>query len=60
LIERLKGRGTDSDEKIIERINKAAKELDYAPKFDVILKNDDLHTACSQAEDLILNFINKE
>lgn len=60
LIERLKGRGTDSNEKIIERINKAAKELDYAPKFDVILKNDDLHTACSQAEDLILNFINKE
>ncbi|TKC00520.1 guanylate kinase [Pedobacter cryophilus] len=60
LIERLKGRGTDSDEKIIERINKAAKELAYAPKFDVILKNDDLHTACSQAEDLVLNFMNKK
>ena len=60
LIERLKGRGTDSDEKITERINKAAKELSYAPKFDVILKNDDLQTACSQAEDLVLNFMNKK
>src|SRR6201985_920781 len=39
LIERLTGRGTDSIEKLAERFEKAAKELDYAPKFDFILKN---------------------
>src|ERR1700755_1327706 len=32
LIERLTGRGTDSSDKLSERFEKAAKELDYAPK----------------------------
>lgn len=58
LIQRLTGRGTDSKEKLIERIVKAEKELNYAPKFDVILKNNDLKIACKEAEDLILKFIN--
>ncbi len=59
LIERLTGRGTDSKEKLAERIVKAEKELAYAPQFDVILKNYDLHEACEQAERLVLDFINK-
>lgn len=58
LIERLTGRGTDSTEKLAERIKKAEKELDYAPKFDIILKNYDLDIACKEAEELIFNFIN--
>lgn len=58
LIERLTGRGTDSEEKLAERIKKAEKELDYASKFDVILKNHDLDTACKEAEELIANFLN--
>jgi guanylate kinase len=58
LIERLTGRGTDSTEKLAERIKKAEKELDYASKFDVILKNYDLDIACKEAEELIFNFIN--
>ncbi|MDA9555495.1 guanylate kinase [Pelobium sp.] len=57
LIERLTGRGTDSDEKIKERIIKAEKELAYAPKFDVILQNNELDLACKQAEELVMNFI---
>ncbi|WP_017260178.1 guanylate kinase [Pedobacter arcticus] len=57
LIERLTGRGTESKEKVQERIAKAGKELSYAPKFDVILKNYDLNTACKEAEDLLLQFI---
>ena len=39
LKERLTGRGTDSEEKLKERFDKAEKELNYAPRFDVILKN---------------------
>src|SRR6201985_2234869 len=55
LKERLSGRGTDSAEKLKERFAKAEKELNYAPQFDVILKNDDLTTACEEAEILVKN-----
>ena len=57
LIERLTGRGTDSEEKLKERFAKAEKELKYAPQFDIILKNYDLETACKEAEGLVRNFI---
>ncbi len=59
LIERLKGRGTETVEKVKERIDKAAKELTYSPKFDVILQNTDLSMACKNAEELLLKFIEK-
>lgn len=59
LKERLSGRGTDSQEKLQERFIKAEKELQYADKFDVILKNYDLDTACKEAEKLVSDFINK-
>jgi guanylate kinase len=58
LKERLAARGTDSIEKLHERFIKAEKELDYAPQFDIILKNHDLQTACKEAEELVRNFIN--
>ncbi|WP_442589520.1 guanylate kinase [Pedobacter sp. AW31-3R] len=58
LKERLSGRGTDSPEKLQERFVKAEKELKYADKFDVVLKNFDLDTACAEAEQLISDFIN--
>jgi guanylate kinase len=59
LKERLTGRGTDSPEKLQERFIKAEKELAYADKFDVILKNFDLQTACLEAEKLVRDFISK-
>jgi guanylate kinase len=58
LKERLSGRGTDSQEKLNERFIKAEKELLYADKFDVILKNYDLETACAEAEQLVGDFLN--
>lgn len=57
LKERLTGRGTDSVEKLQERFIKAEKELQYADKFDVILKNYDLDTACATAEKLVSDFL---
>lgn len=60
LIERLRGRGTDSELKLRERIKKAEKELDYADKFDVILKNHDLAEACAEAEKMVREFLNSE
>jgi len=57
LIERLTGRGTDSTEKLEERFAKAKKELDYAPQFDIILKNHELEAACKEAERLVDDFL---
>jgi len=57
LKQRLAGRGTDSPDKLHERFIKAEKELNYAPQFDIILKNHDLETACKEAEDLVKGFI---
>jgi guanylate kinase len=57
LKERLTGRGTDSADKLKERFAKAEKELNYAPKFDIILKNNDLQTACKEAEELVKGFL---
>jgi guanylate kinase len=57
LIERLTARGTDTAEKLSERFIKAEKELNYAPEFDIILKNYDLQTACEEAGELVRNFI---
>ena len=57
LKERLTSRGTDSEEKLQERFIKAEKELLYADKFDVILKNYDLETACKEAEKLVGDFL---
>ena len=57
---RLSTRGTDSIEKVKERIEKAEYELDQAKFFDTILLNDNLPEACQQAERLIEDFLKKE
>lgn len=59
LKERLSGRGTDSPEKLKERFAKAELELSYADKFDVILNNFELNTACLEAEEMVLEFLRK-
>lgn len=45
LSRRLHGRGTDTEEVIQTRLDKAAYELTFAPQFDQIIVNDDLETA---------------
>ena len=57
LKQRLEARGTESDEKIRNRLNKAALELKFARKFDVILLNDNLAEALSEAEQLVAGFL---
>lgn len=59
LKERLRGRGTDGEEKLKERFAKAETELTYAGKFDVVLNNFDLESACQEAEELVLDFLAK-
>ena len=57
LRQRLKGRGTDSDEMIEKRVDKAEYEMTFAPKFDKIIVNDRLEDAQQEAEAAILQFI---
>ena len=57
LRKRLNGRGTDAPEVIESRIAKAEFELSYADKFDVVIINDDLHTAKADALKVISDFL---
>jgi guanylate kinase len=41
------------------RISKASAELATAPLFDVIIENDNLEKALTEAEHLVSDFINK-
>lgn len=57
LRERLINRGTDSPEMIEKRLSKARKELEYAPKFDVVIINDDLNKAKTTALSIVKQFL---
>lgn len=59
LEQRLRGRATDSQEKIAERIGKAEYEMTFAPRFDKIIINDNLKEAQSEVEQLIRDFLSK-
>jgi guanylate kinase len=54
---RLVGRATDSPEVIEQRLAKAEYELSFAPKFDVVIVNDDLETAKQEALSIITRFL---
>lgn len=55
---RLEGRGTDAPEVIESRIAKAEYELSFAPKFDVVIVNDELQKAQTEALDTLTHFLN--
>ncbi len=55
---RLRNRNTDTEDKIIERVTKAKKEMSFAKDFDVVLINDNLDNAKKEAYKLVDNFIN--
>lgn len=59
LRKRLNGRGTDSPEVIESRIAKAEFELGYAPRFDIVIVNDDLEKAKTEALKVITEFLNR-
>lgn len=57
LRQRLIGRGTDSMDKIEQRVAKAEYELTFADKFDVVIVNDNLETAFAEAEQAVRDFL---
>ena len=54
LEQRLRGRGTDSEENISKRMKNASEEMKRADEFDLVLVNDDLKEAYSK----LLNAVN--
>ncbi|GAB3645639.1 guanylate kinase [Echinicola sediminis] len=59
LAERLKDRGTESEESLSRRIYKAKFEMSFENKFDTTLVNDDREKSFALAEKLINDFIDK-
>ena len=57
LEQRLRGRGTDSEEKIQQRVAKATIEMARAPEFDKVVVNDDLNTAKAEALAILKDFL---
>ncbi|UAY52336.1 guanylate kinase [Ferruginibacter albus] len=57
LKKRLQSRGTESEESLMARVNKASYELSFKEQFDEIILNDDLTKACNKAEQIVSNFI---
>jgi len=58
LEERLRARGSESEEAIRTRVEKAESELEYAADFDLIICNDELEKAVKEAETAIREFLN--
>ena len=58
LEKRLIARSTDDAEVIRKRVEKAAREMTYAPLFDVIIVNDTLEHALQEAEEKVKEFLN--
>lgn len=59
LEKRLRGRNTDSEEVIGERIKKFKFELGFADQFDKVIVNDKLEDALAEAENTLTEFINR-
>jgi len=57
LEERLRSRNTDSEQKIQQRLEKAEQEISLSSGFDVILKNDQLDNAISNAKAIVNQFL---
>ena len=59
LEQRLRSRGTDSEEAIVKRLGRSAEELKQAPQFDVTIVNDDLQRAVAEAKGVIEKFLDE-
>ena len=53
LVERLRGRGTESDGALARRLEIASRELDHAGSYDYVVVNDDLHKAVASVESIL-------
>ncbi|MDP3462227.1 MAG: guanylate kinase [Bacteroidales bacterium] len=60
MAQRLHKRGTESDESLKSRLEKAAWELTFADKFDVVILNDTLEVAKAELNTIVNTFIKSD
>lgn len=56
---RLVGRGTETEETLQARLNKASYELSFKDQFDFRIVNDQLDIACLEAEKTVASFLQR-
>ena len=54
---RLESRGTETEESLRARVNKASYELSFKEHFNKSIINDDLERACGKAEEIVKKFL---
>jgi guanylate kinase len=54
---RLQSRGTETEESLAARVNKASYELSFKTYFDKTVVNADLSFACNEAEKIVADFL---
>jgi len=59
LKKRLKSRGTETDDSLQARINKASFELSFKDQFNETVLNDNFERACSEAGEIVRKFITR-
>lgn len=60
LEQRLRNRGTESEESLSIRLERAEKEIKYADKFDLVVINDKIETAYSKIKEAVRKFISNQ
>lgn len=58
LEQRLRNRGTETEESLRKRIERAEMELQYSNQLDVVVVNDNLDNAINKTETIVNNFLN--
>jgi len=59
LKQRLTDRGTEDNETLSLRLERAKEELTYADRFDQVIINDDLETAYEEVKNAVVKFMNQ-
>ncbi len=57
LEQRLLSRNTETPESLRKRVDKAAHEMTFAPRFDTVVVNDTLEHACAEAYEKVKRFL---
>jgi guanylate kinase len=57
LKKRLLSRGTETEESLQARVNKASYEISFKHSFDKVIVNDQLERACKEAEAIVNEFV---
>jgi len=57
LKKRLLSRGTETEESLQARVNKASYEISFQHSFDKVIVNDQLDRACKEAEEVVMQFL---